>query len=523
MKSFKPKVSFLSNSPVYSLLALYMPLTILAAFAFLLRALLPLPFPAFFIIISGVISAAAASFYCDFMKDEKASRTSADIRGTIIVILLSYTLSSLFRLEIPWNRRFLPGVSSIFASIGALYAWVSVISLKELFSLRKRFEAYTELHHGEQLTDALFGDPVLLQSIDSKIVKIRQFFIYQFILIGIILIIASVLNISLPLGLYFLLIAILVNGICIIGFFGIVRREQYFAGEGIVLPAIDRNKRILGMGIFAAICIAAAILVSSDLAILPFSLLTSLFGLLSSLARRPPQVLSETPPLPTMPPMDFGQPFQDLDTEAQGSGLFWEWMKYVLIALTAAGFIVFMISPLLNRGSSKGKLSFSRRLHRIIAEWLKGIARSLKSFFVFIGHSMTAGKTGRKLRKPGSAEIKRMAETVLGAYSQAKNREMRRSITLFARLIIWGGEVRNVEWKPALAPGEYCTLLAAASSATVTPPDTAYADPSALRRQNMGIIRCGELFEKALYSAEVLSEAERNEFKDQVELVVRTS
>jgi hypothetical protein len=318
-----------------------------------------------------------------------------------------------------------------------------------------------------------------------------------------------------------LLIAILVNGICIMGFFGIVKREQYFAGEGIVLPAFDRNKRILGMGIFAAICIAVAILVSSDIAILPFSLIAGFFGRLSALFRRPVPALSETPPLPTMTPMDFGQPFQDIGTEVQGPSLFWEWMKYVLIALAAAGFIVFMISPLLNRGSSKGKLTFRRRLYRIIAEWLKGILSALKSFFVFIGHSMAAGKTGRGLLKPGRAEIKRMAETVLGAYTQAKNREMRQSITLFARLIIWGGEARNVEWKPSLAPGEYCTLLAAAAPSATAPPSA--ADKSALKRQNSGIIRCGELFEKALYSAEVLSEAERNEFKEQVELVVRTT
>jgi hypothetical protein len=36
---------------------------------------------------------------------------------------------------------------------------------------------------------------------------------------------------------------------------------------------------------------------------------------------------------------------------------------------------------------------------------------------------------------------------------------------------------------------------------------------------NEGIIRCGELFEKALYSAEVLSSAEQQEFKNTVEEV----
>jgi hypothetical protein len=501
MKSSKPAGSFLSNSPVYALLALYVPLSIITAFAFLLRAILPWAFPVFFPIISGVISAAAASFYCDFMKDEKASRTVADIRGVIIVILLSYALASLFRMGIPWNRRFLPGVSAVFTSVGAVYAWVSVISLKELFSMRKRFEAYTELHQGVQLTEALFGDPGLLQSIDEKIVKTRQNFVSQITIIGIMLIITNARNNQLPLALYPLLVAILISGICIIGFFGIVRREQYYAGEGIVIPALDLAKHIMGMGIFATPFIAVAILAASNRSILPFSLIAGFFGRLFS-PHLPARAVTETPPLPELPVMDFRQAFPDLGMEERPPWPGWEWVKYGLIALAAACFIMFMISPLLRRGGSKGRLTFRGRLYRIIAEWFKGIVSALRSFSVFIRN----GKTGRRLRKPGSAEIKRMAKNVFGAYSQAKNRDMRRSITLFARLILWGGEVRHVLWKPSLAPGEYCTMLAA-------------VEPSATG-QNGGIIRCGELFEQALYSAEVLSEAERNEFKEQVELVV---
>jgi hypothetical protein len=38
-----------------------------------------------------------------------------------------------------------------------------------------------------------------------------------------------------------------------------------------------------------------------------------------------------------------------------------------------------------------------------------------------------------------------------------------------------------------------------------------------------GIIRCGELFEQALYSADVLSAAEQREFKTLVEQITSTS
>jgi hypothetical protein len=100
-------------------------------------------------------------------------------------------------------------------------------------------------------------------------------------------------------------------------------------------------------------------------------------------------------------------------------------------------------------------------------------------------------------------------------YSLAKKQDMRRSVTLFARLIIWGGEVCQVTWKPSYAPGEYCGILAASSKDTLGAQDNG----SLLKRLNEGIIRCGELFEKALYSADVLSSAEQQEFKNTVEEV----
>jgi len=92
---------------------------------------------------------------------------------------------------------------------------------------------------------------------------------------------------------------------------------------------------------------------------------------------------------------------------------------------------------------------------------------------------------------------------------------MRRSVTLFARLIIWGSEVCNVDWKPSYAPGEYCNILSVSMATAVA--------TSALESIGEKIIRCGELFEQALYSAEVLSAAEQREFKDLVEEITSTT
>jgi hypothetical protein len=160
-----------------------------------------------------------------------------------------------------------------------------------------------------------------------------------------------------------------------------------------------------------------------------------------------------------------------------------------------------MISPLFSPGGKNKKLALLQKLGLIIREWFKGVLNAFVSLIAFIRD----GKNGKKLRKLKAGEIRKVAETVLGAYSAAKKRDIRRSVTLFARLIIWGGEVKHVIWKPSYAPGEYCKLLAASSSADGV---------------SEWIIRSGELFEKALYSAEVLSSAEKKEFKGLIDAII---
>jgi len=504
------KSSNLSNSPWYSLLALYMPLGVLIAWVFIVDALFPGVLSLALLIGSFGISALAASFYCDFMKDDKASRIAANIRGGIIVMGFFYVSTSLLRREIPWNERFAPNLSSILVSGGALFTWIEVISLKQIFSARRRFEIYTETYQGEQLQKVLFEDPALLQYTDTYIIKARRNYLFQLIFTGIFTIIAVINKGSLPLPLFILLIAILAGGICIFGFFGIIRWEQYYAGEGIGLSALDRSKRMLGMGVFALLAITAALLLASEKSILSFSLITGFFAWFFGLFRRlflflfqPTNKIAETE---TFESPEFISPFfiiPEEDTSVSIWKLIFQYgfviLKYGIIIFAAFRITLFMIEPLINRSKSPAeKPSFFRRLGDTILELLKGILNGLLSF---LSH-LRSGAPGLKLRKPGAQEIRQTAQTILGAYAQAKKRDMRQSVTLFARLIIWGGEARQVVWKPVYAPGEYCGILAVAG-------DT----------HSEEIIRCGELFEQAMYSAEVLSDAERKEFKNLVETI----
>jgi len=518
------KGGLLSNGPFYTLLVLYMPLSALIAVVFLLGAFLP--FPGALIIISGCVSAVAASLYCDFMKDVKASRIAANVRGGIIVMVIFYGFASLARRGMPIEGRFQPDLANIAPALGALYAWVSVVSLKQLFSARRRFEEYTELYRGEQLQKALYEDASLLRYTDEEIIKKRRHYMAQLAIIGIFTLVNVLTNINMSVALYILLTGIMAGGVGICGFFEVMRREQYYAGEGIALSVPDRLNRIGGMGIFILLCVICAFFLASDKNLLPFSAVAVFFAWFFSLFR--PLLFLFTGTSETQPferPMDFTPLLPPPEESAPHPVLQWlvEYgiiiLKYSVIILAAVGFIRFMVSPLLNRGKAFGKdLTFREKLIRIMGEWFKGLAAALVSLFAFLKN----GKTRRKLNKHDAEAIRRAAASILGAYSPAKKQDIRRSVTLFARLIIWGGAVRQVVWKPVYAPGEYCGILAASVR---KPPEGEGAsdDGSPLGRVNEGIIRCGELFEQALYSAEALSDEERKEFKDLIEEITETS
>jgi hypothetical protein len=446
------------------------------------------------------------------MKDTKSSRTAADIRGGIITAIICYICASLLRREVIFKERFLPDNINIMSCAASLYAWIYVVSLKRFFAARINFETYTKLYQGEKLQSALFEDSALLQYTEENIDKVQWRYFLQLVLIALLALICSILKIHLPLSLYFLLACILTGAVCLFGFFETMKWEHYYAGEGISLSVNDRTKHILAMILLTALCFAAAIIPASDKSILSFSMITGFFSWLLSLFRHPLHRPEATVYRETPMGMDFTQAPFNFDEAAPSH--FWETvskyiltiLKYGLIILAAAGFIRFMISPLLNRGDFPKELSFRRRLFRIIAEWFRGIS------IFFAG--LKNGVTKRKLKKYGEAEIQRTAESLFSAYSAAKKSDMKRSVTLFARLILWGGETRRVEWKPTLAPGEYCAILASAS-----PPD----GENVIQNHSEGIIRCGEIFEKALYSAEILGSDEKKEFKNLVEEITAVS
>lgn len=318
--------------------------------------------------------------------------------------------------------------------------------------------------------------------------KLSSFMAFLFFAIGIIFFVTVVFEITMPLPVYLLLFAALAAGIPLFGLFIITKKERYYAQEDMIIPRPDHNKHIIAIGVFLLISVFGALVFSSNKSVFPPSLVSGF--IFRFFKYNAPEIEAEKAPVES--PGVLESFFSSLGKIEQSSSLpIRKWLQYGFIILIAAGFLLLIIIPRVYHNKAFRKIPIvNQSVLDSIKEWFRGVLLALSSIFI-------RKKRPLKRNKTSAAEILSTARAILASYSPAKKKNMQESVTLFARLIIWGGKARQVFWKPAHAPMEYCGLLTAAL------PEW---------NLNCGIIRCGELFEQALYSSQILSDEERKEF-----------
>jgi ABC-type multidrug transport system fused ATPase/permease subunit len=492
MKS--PKAGFLSSGPVYELLALLLPLSLLTAITFLIGVVLPGVLPSGSVIASGCFAGLAASVYDDLFRDMKTSRLSASIRGLIAITALAYLISSLARFSLPMNARFVPSIANIVPALAASSEWGIVILFKKVFRARKHFEAYAEQYRGERLQRVLAEDPAMVNSFLEKTAELRRAYLLQLIIIAFLTAIAfsAASESAVPLSL--LLLAIVTSSVCMFGFMALMKQEYSFAAEGIALSAALRFRQIMGMLLFAILALIIALIAASDQSLLSPSIVAAFFawllGLLRRLFSRPsaPLALPRIMEIPEEPPAPLFSPLEGMVASTPWIG--WKYVQYFFIALLIAALLLFMIRPLFNR--TLLRFRWLRNIRDLFSEWFEGLKDAARDF-LFLLRSFKHGKAVSMGGK-GAEGLRGMSEEVFAAYVPVK--KLRQSVGLFAQLIIWG--TRYVAWKPSHAPGEYCALLADALGGSAA------------------VIRCGALFERALYAPDEPTAAEQAEFGELV-------
>jgi hypothetical protein len=577
------------GNTLYRVLALYLPWSILVSFpppALALLRLLPgisLPGPAALalaVYIPAIFASAAVTLYLEFL-DPRTGHSGAHIRGAVLACAAAYLLSSILSAlsaRPPFNlsavtRCFFPSLRSVAAVLAALYLWVFVIYLRDLFRARELFESHTRRFRGEDLRRAMLEDSAIMSAAETRGISAARHYGIQLGLAFILVLLCGFLKAPLSLFQHILTIAILAGAALIFALLSLFRQEQFFAGEGIAVPGPERSKRI-GAGIlFCAAAALLAVLCAGSSSLLPLSLITAFFAWLAGLLRRPGQpveIVIQPPPQETMGP-DPRAMLQFLETGQTEPWPFWDYLPYIALAALIAVFLWFMVKPLfgLNRG---GRVPFILRLGRLIRDGFASLRRRLRNFF----SSLQRGGAGIKISEE---KLKDLTEDLLAGWSRARKRELRQSLSLFARLILWGNQRYNLAWKPSMGPGEYCARLArnvedsgpseilAGGSLPPRPspavlafpppqgqqrktnaapvpareqdssrpprrppnppteeapraagPETA-GDTSAVFLRSAEILRCGEIFEEALYGPRLPDKKTQEEFRRLVETI----
>ena len=476
-----------SSKPLYGILGAYIPLSVLILWAsfpgMIYRFILQTDsgFNEILWCLVGLLSALAASVYAGVIKEPGLSHRAADFRGGILAASLSYIFLSLIRRNTPFLLRFLPTVDSIAAAGAAVFIWFSVIFQREIYSGLELLDSFTAQYQGEQLREVVREFSPEISQTNLKLKSLIMRYGVQLVPPCLLLIAASFLNV--PFTFAILVLFIFIAGFLILGYLGLLRRELLYATEGISLTVRDRSRPLPVMALGIGITSLAALILSTDSSLLPPGIILAIIiwigRLLSSLFK--PVDLSEIPvPGSTNMPM-MENPMGELMAmeDEKGPWPYWDYVKYGFIALAVLLFLLFMIKPLLERRGFSIDLA---QIRSAMARWFGDLKKGISAFFTAI---FDPGASSR-IRRLNEEKLKNISDLLSGGI---KRKEIKRSVNLFARLILWGVETMDVPWKPSFAPGEYCALLAAKTEDS--PED---AGPDTDRKMSEEIIRCGELF-----------------------------
>jgi hypothetical protein len=239
--------------------------------------------------LPALFVSAAVTLYLEFL-DPRTSHDGAHIRGAILACAAAYLLSSILALRPPFNLstvtlRFFPSPGSVTAVLAALYIWIFVIYLRDLFRARELFESHIRRFRGEDLRRIMLEDSAIMTAAETRGLSAGRHYGIQLGLAFILSLLCGFLRAPLSLFQRVLSILILSAAALIFSFLGLFRQEQFFAGEGIAVSGPERGRRIGAGLIFCAAAALLAVLCASDNNLLPVSLIAAFFAWLARFFR----------------------------------------------------------------------------------------------------------------------------------------------------------------------------------------------------------------------------------------------
>ncbi|MCR4578776.1 MAG: hypothetical protein K5681_00360 [Treponema sp.] len=437
------------------------------------------------IIVSGFIFSSAQDFFIT-----TKSRLGAHIAILFFCIIAMLVLSFMLQqYDAPYSL--IPGMITLY---------IIIAYLNNFFLYHDVFLEAIDGMKGEELRTYLFHNNMVAGDFGQWLKKLQGLlFALGFIIFTAILgaklsgvsfnplIIAFILTFYISIFLTFMLI-------------GLYNKEVFYAFLGFDTIIKGRNKMFRYSAIILLICSLLAIAVSTNKALIKIKPVEE---------KLPETVKIENPefqlPETEISTFDLGERFTDREEPKINMSFFWyilDKIAKVVIVLGIALLLAYGLYRLITSGSIRHFFAAG-----LLGQFFSQLFDDLKNFFKILFHFNFEKSQAYATVQSRSFKAAMQDFLKKSKKSKAKKNEIDRLTKLFMSLIDWGSR-RHLEYKVTMAPAEYTALV------------KSYFDSHDRSNHSLFAQKAGDLFEKALYDRDILSENEEADFTNAVKSIV---
>lgn len=410
---------------------------------------------------------------------KKNSGFGFHIRLVVLFGLLAFGISFIFQ------EYLVPQIILVFVVVQYIFTEL----LFEAYLSHDHFENLCEGKHGSDLASTLHHDRYCAEDFVKNVSSVKSilFALCLILIFAIYFIYIRVGKVTFPIYLFCILTILF----CFanVQLFNVYENEIYYAFLGFEKIFDARWLVYIGGILFVSACFIVSQVFSSNYAMIKFSWLIWLWNLF----KKEPK--PHTPQQPNVPvsnfedfPSDseFGKFLFQEDTTPQFMEMIIRILQYVLVIGAVVALIYYLIRPIVTKQVSD-EIKKANILS-VLKKFFKDLQEMFLKLFGFkIELQPYASVSSRDFKLHISDFIQRSGK------SKDKKLELDRLTKEFIKVINWG-EKNNVHYRKSFAPAEYCELLN----------EKYYKDE---------FYTIGLIFEKALYSAVLISKEEEKLYK----------
>lgn len=386
---------------------------------------------------------------------------------------------------------------ALYVFFTTLFQYLLTSTLFTSFILHDNFEKVVENKKGLELQSTLAKDKYVAQEFVQNISNIKTILIIVSIILSALSMISNAAFSNKNIIPFICTFIYILSAFGISQLLSIYEREIYYAFLGFEKIFDMRTVIFFFSMIFVFICLLIGLLLSSNNQLLKKEYFDWFFNLFK---REKPLVHVENQPLPPVSDnfADSVSPGKLLSTAEKPNlvlQLIIKIIQYSLLAGIIIGVLVFLFKPIFDK--SLGIELKKHNFKQILSEFFQKMLNMFRDFFgkkrEFVPYATV-----------GTQSFKFQMSDMLGKTKKSKEKkaELDRLTKEFVKIISWG-EQQQVLFKKNHAPAEYTEILYSFSKIN-------------------DLHKIGFLFEKALYSKDLLSKDEEKEYKECIQKVLET-